>query len=402
MIPRRFLPIVKERLAEAPAVALIGPRQVGKTTLARTIAAERSESSIYIDLQQPQGRARLGDPAAYFALHAEKTIILDEIHHAPEIFPVLRGEIDTRRATGHPVGHFLLLGSAALSLLRQSSESLAGRIIHVEMTPLLIGEVDDAYPALSTNVMPEQISKLWQRGGFPSSFLASSEAASLRWRLAFIRSYLERDIPQFGIRVPSAMLERFWTMLAHVHGGLLNSHQLANSLGVSWHTANHYLDLMEDLLLIRRLRPYAANTSKRLIKSPKLYLRDTGLLHALLRLRTADDVLGHPIAGPSFEGFAIESMIAVLPDGAQATFYRTQAGAEIDLIVELGPGKLIAIEVKLASTPSVSRGFYAGISDLAPIAKWIVHPGNESFPLKDGIEAVGVSEAVRRLAQFAV
>jgi hypothetical protein len=402
MIPRSFLPLVRERLAEAPAVALIGPRQVGKTTLARAIADERGDNAIYLDLQQPQDRARIADPAAYFALHADKLIVLDEIHHAPEIFAVLRGEIDARRRAGRQSGHFLLLGSAALPLLRQSSESLAGRIIHVEMTPLLVPEVDDAYPPLLLDILPEQLLRLWRRGGFPSSFLAASDTASMRWRLAFIRSYLERDIPQFGIRVPAATLERFWTMLAHVHGGLLNGHQLAGSLGVTWHTANHYLDLMEDLLLIRRLRPYAVNTSKRLVKSPKLYIRDSGLLHALLRLKTTDDLLGHPVAGASFEGLALETLVAMRPDGAQAAFYRTQAGAEIDLVIELGPGRLIAIEIKMSSAPSVSRGFHAGVADLNPFEKWVVYPGSESFPLKEGIMAMGIAEAARRLAQFGI
>lgn len=402
MILRHLMPIVRDRLDEAPAVALIGPRQVGKTTLARAIADERGENAIYLDLEQPQDLARLTDPAAYLALHAGRLVILDEIHRAPGIFAVLRGEIDARRRAGRPFGHFLLLGSAALSLLRQSSESLAGRIAHVEMAPLLVPEIDSgAEPATPPHVLPVPLRQLWLRGGFPSSFLAATDAASLRWRLAFIRSYLERDIPQFGSRVPAATLERFWTMLAHVHGGLLNAQQLAGSLGVSWHTASHYLDLMEDLLLIRRLRPWAANTSKRLVKSPKLYIRDTGLLHALLGLRTPDDLLGHPVAGPSFEGLAVESLVASLPEGIQTAFYRTQAGAEIDLVVQLGPGRLAAIEIKHSSAPKVSRGFHAAASVLEPAVKWVVYPGRERFPLGDGIEAIGIAEATRLLPRLA-
>jgi uncharacterized protein len=311
---------------------------------------------------------------------------------------VLRGQIDARRRTGRPFGHFLILGSAALPLLRQSSESLAGRIAFVEMPPIQPAEAtarqerQDDQPGL-----PAHLRWLWLRGGFPPSYLAASDAASLRWRLAFIRSYLERDIPQFGIRVPAATLERFWTMLAHVHGGLLNAQQLAGSLGVAWHTASHYLDLMEDLLLVRRLRPYAANTSKRLVKSPKLYIRDPGLLHALLGLRTFDDLLGHPVAGGSFEGWAIEALIAALPDGARPFFHRTQAGAEIDLVIELGPSRLVAVEIKLSSAPSVSRGFHAGAADLRPVAKWVVYPGRERFPLGDGVEAISLLAAADAL-----
>jgi uncharacterized protein len=398
MIQRMLEALVMERLDETPAVALIGPRQVGKTTLARAIADDRGAQALYLDLEQPQDRARLSDPAAYLALNIDKLVVLDEIHRMPEIFDVLRGQIDARRRSSRPFGHFLILGSAALPLLRQSSESLAGRVTFVEMTPILPSEASEPgeWQGRAPD-LPGNLRRLWLRGGFPPSYLAGSDAASLRWRLAFIRSYLERDIPQFGVRVPSATLERFWTMLAHVHGGLLNAQQLAGSLGVAWHTAGHYLDLMEDLLLIRRLRPYAANTSKRLVKSPKLYIRDPGLLHALLGLKSMDDLLGHPVAGASFEGWAIEAMIAALPDGAKPFFYRTQAGAEIDLVIELGPSRLVAIEIKSSSAPTAPRGFHAAVEDLRPIAKWVLYPGSERFPLGDDIEAMGLIEAAKLL-----
>jgi uncharacterized protein len=400
MIPRLALGAIRERLNESPAVALIGPRQVGKTTLARAITDDLGQKAIYLDLEQAQDRAKLADPPAYFSLHADKLVILDEIHRAPEIFSVLRGEIDARRRSGKPFGHFLILGSAALPLLRQTSESLAGRIAYVEMTPLLVpeistGKAEAEQPCIG---LPSPHRQLWLRGGFPSSYLAASDAASLRWRLAFIRSYLERDIPQFGIRVPAATLERFWTMLAHVHGGLLNAQQLAGSLGVAWHTANHYLNLMEDLLLIRRLKPYAANTAKRLVKSPKLYIRDTGLLHALLGLRTLEDLLAHPVAGASFEAVAIEALIAAMPDGAHAFFYRTQAGAEIDLVVDLGNTRFIAIEIKSSTAPSVSRGFHSGCEDLRPLEKLVVYPGQERFPIGFGIQALPIQQAAAVIA----
>jgi predicted AAA+ superfamily ATPase len=398
MIGRLIKRIVEDRLAEAPAVALIGPRQVGKTTLAREIADARGSEAIYLDLEQPQDRALLADPAAYFARHEAELIILDEIHRAPELFTVLRGEIDARRRAGRATGHFLILGSAALSLLRQSSESLAGRIAYVEMTPILPQEVGDGGPAPRVG-LGDETTRLWLRGGFPSSFLADSAIASHRWRLAFIRSYLERDIPQFGVRVPATTLERFWTMLAHAQGGLLNAQQLAGSLGVSWHTATHYLDLMEDLLLVRRLAPWSANAGKRLVKSPKVYVRDTGLLHALLNLRSFEDVLAHPVAGASFETFALESLIAAMPDGARAYFYRTQAGAEIDLVIEIASRRLIAIEIKSSSAPSVARGFHTACEDIQPIAKLLVYPGPKSFPLGNGLEATPIREAVKIVSE---
>jgi hypothetical protein len=397
MLTRRIAAVLKERLAETAAVALIGPRQVGKTTLARALADDLKDGALYLDLEQPQDRAKLSDAAGYLSLHADKLVILDEIHRAPEIFDVLRGQIDARRRAGRPYGHFLILGSAALPLLRQSSESLAGRIAFLEMTPILAtevgGPVDDDDAAV-----PFALRQLWLRGGFPSSYLAASDPASLRWRLAFIRSYLERDIPQFGVRVPAATLERLWTMLAHVHGGLLNAQQLAGSLGVAWHTASHYLNLMEDLLLIRRLQPYAANVGKRLVKSPKLYIRDSGLLHALLGLRSYEDLLGHPAAGASFEGLVVETLIAALPDGAKAFFYRTQAGAEIDFIAEVGASKLIAVEIKASSVPRISRGFHTGCDDLSPISRLVVYQGRERFPLGDGVEAMSLDDASSVLA----
>ena len=398
MIKRQIQRIVVERLTESPAVALIGPRQVGKTTLARAIA-DASTGAVYLDLEQPRDRTLLSDPAAWLSRHAEQLVVLDEIHRAPELFSVLRGEIDARRRAGRAAGHFLILGSAALPLLQQSSESLAGRINYVEMTPLMPQEVlnqgNEGTPRVGLDAATRL---LWLRGGFPSSYLASSDAASMRWRLAFIRSYLERDIPQFGIRVPSSALDKFWTMLAHIHGGLLNTQQLGNALSVSWNTVRHYLDLMEDLLLIRRLPPWSNNLGKRLVKSPKLYIRDTGLLHALLNLPKEDDVLRHPVAGTSFEGFAIEALIAALPDGAKASFYRTQVGAEIDLVIEFSAGRRAAIEVKSSTAPSVSRGFYAGCEDIQPFAKLLVYPGPSAFPAPHGLEAMSITAAVEWVA----
>lgn len=399
MIDRKIQNIVVERLSEAPAVALIGPRQVGKTTLARRIA-DTAMGAVYLDLEQPGDRALLADPAAWLSRHVDQLVVLDEIHRAPELFSVLRSEIDARRRAGRAAGHFLILGSAALPLLQQSSESLAGRISYVEMTPLmpqeLAGQNEGDPPRVGLDAVTR---KLWVRGGFPSSYLAPSDAASLRWRLSFIRSYLEREIPQFGIRVPSSALDKFWTMLAHIHGGLLNTQQLGNALGVSWNTVRHYLDLMEDLLLIRRLQPWSNNLGKRLVKSPKLYIRDTGLLHALLNLPREDDVLRHPVVGASFEGLVIEALIAAMPDGAKASFYRTQAGAEIDLVIEFSAGRRAAIEIKSSTAPRLSRGFHAGCEDLEPFARLLVYPGPAAFPAPNGAEAMSINAAAKWVAE---
>ena len=324
MIDRRAHSEVTDLLSEAPAVALIGPRQVGKTTLALQVAASRP--SVYLDLESAPDRARLADPALYLLDHLDELVVLDEIHRAPGLFEVLRGVIDRGRREDRATGRFLLLGSAAIALLAQSGESLAGRIAFVELAPFDVTEIG-----------AERLDQLWVRGGFPDSFLAADEHGSLRWREDFIRTYLERDIPELGPRIPAETLRRLWTMFAHHQGGLLNAAQLARGLGVSGATVAHYLDLMVDLLLVRRLPPYLANVGKRLVRSPKVFVRDSGLVHALLGLADKEALLGHPVAGPSWEGMAIENLLTAAGPRAQASFYRTSHGAEIDLVLNL-PG----------------------------------------------------------------
>ena len=332
MISRDKVSEVTDLVDTFPAVAILGPRQVGKTTLAREIGAQRA--SVYLDLEAESDRSKLADPAYYLAQHRDDLVILDEIHRLPELFRALRGLIDENRRAGRRTGQYLVLGSASIELLRQSSESLAGRIAYAELFPFNLVETGAG-----------TLEKLWLRGGFPDSFLSRSDRQSGTWRRHFIRTYLERDIPQFGPRVPAETLRRFWVMLAHLHGGLLNAAGLARSLGVDNKTVRAYLDFMVDLLLVRRLPPWSGNVGKRLVKSPKVYIRDSGLLHTLLQIGDFESLLGNPKYGDSWEGFVIENLLSVLPDDAEAAFYRTSAGAEVDLVLHFGR-EIWAIEIK--------------------------------------------------------
>lgn len=384
MIERRIEAELQHLVNESPAVALLGPRQVGKTTLAINIGETRP--SIYLDLESEADRAKLSEPELYLATHDDKLVILDEVHRLPNVFQILRGLIDRNRRAGRRTGQFLLLGSASIDLLKQSGESLAGRIAYLEMQPVDGLEVPE-----------EALERLWLRGGFPDSFLASSDRGSLRWRQDFIRTYLERDIPLLGPRIPAETLRRFWTMLAHHQSGLLNAAELARSLGVDGKTVASYLDLLVDLLLVRRLEPWHANVGKRLVKSPKVYVRDSGIAHALLGLGSAEQLLGHPIVGSSWEGFVIETLIASSPAGTAAHFYRTAAGAEIDLLLTPPGEKPWAIEIKRSLTPRLEKGFYHACEDLQPQKRIVIYPGQESFPLPNGVTVMSLSAAGRLL-----
>nr|WP_316653238.1 ATP-binding protein [uncultured Gellertiella sp.] len=379
MIERRITSRLIEAIETSPAVALIGPRQVGKTTLAREIGDSRP--SVYLDLETESDRARLTDPESYLASHEDKLVILDEVHRAPELFQALRGLIDRGRRKGLVAGRFLLLGSASVDLLQQSGESLAGRISYLELASLDALEI----PASG-------LETLWTRGGFPSSYLASTDTISFRWRQDFIRTYLERDIPQFGPRLPAETLRRLWTMLAHNQSELLNTANLARALAIDAKTVARYLDLLVDLLLVRRLQPWHSNAGKRLVKTPKVYLRDSGIVHALLRLPTREDVLGHPVTGGSWEGFVIESLLAAAPEGTEPAFYRTSAGAEIDLLLTLPGNELWAVEIKRGSAPKLGRGFHQACDDLQPARRFFVYGGTERFPLSRNTDAIGLPE----------
>ena len=385
MIERDIQKELEQALARQAAVALIGPRQVGKTTLAHTVAAERP--SVYLDLESSTDRAKLAEPELFLTRHEDKLVILDEIHRVPELFSTLRGIIDKGRREGRRTGRFLLLGSAAIELMRQS-ETLAGRIAYVDMGPLQVLETG-----------PGSMDALWLRGGFPDSFLAADDAQSLALRRDFIRTYLERDVPMFGPRIPAETLERLWTMLAHSQGGLLNASKLASGIGVSAPTVTSYLGLLVDLLLVRRLPPFHRNVGKRLVKSPKTYVRDSGLLHALLGIGDFDSLLGHPVIGASWEGFVIENLLAVAPPGTKAGFYRTAAGAEIDLVLELGAKHGVwAIEIKRSPSPGLQKGNHHALADIKPSRSFYVHGGSDCFPMTATTEAVSLSALSAKLA----
>ena len=388
-INRALLEDLTNRLAHSPAVVLLGPRQVGKTTLALMLADRWPRGAVYLDLERPADRLRLDDADAFLRAQGSKLVILDEIHRLPGLFEILRGIIDERRRKGNRSGHFLLLGSASLELMQQSSETLAGRIAYLDIGPLHAREPHGA-----------SLDTLWLRGGFPESLLARSDAASLRWRQDFIRSYLQRDIPMFAPRLPADTLGRLWTMLAHQHGAMLQQSRLASALGVSNPAVDRYIGLLVDLRLIRRLPPWSENVGKRLVKSPKVYVRDSGIVHALLALKNLHDLLGHPVCGPSFEGFCIENLLAVAPDH-DAYCYRTHVGAEIDLVLARGGRPHIAIEIKRSSAPSLSKGFAISCDDLRIEERYLVYPGNETFPIRHDTQVIGLAELMERVGEAA-
>ncbi|RTH34517.1 ATPase [Thermus scotoductus] len=388
MIPRRLQPVLEERLRQAPVVVLTGARQVGKTTLA--LAVGKRLRAVYVDLESERDRAKLTAPELYLEGYLDRLVILDEVHRMPGLFPVLRSLVDRARRKGRKSGLYLLLGSVSPEVSRQAGESLAGRATYLELAPLDPLEVG-----------PEELERLWLRGGFPESFLAPSDAQSLRWRQDFLRTYLEREIPALGGRLPAETLRRFLTMLAHLQGETLHLSRLAGNLGLDGRTVGRYLDHLVDLYLLRRLPPYEANVGKRLVKSPKLYLRDSGLVHALLGIPHRESLLGHPVVGASWEGFVVENLLRVAPEGVLGFFYRTHAGAEIDLLLLFPSGALWAIEVKRSLEPKPSRGFHEALADLKPQAAFVVYPGEEAYPVAPGIRATPLPELMRNLWHLA-
>ena len=387
MIERRIKQQVKDALNRQAAIALIGPRQVGKTTLAQEISEERG--ALYLDLEDSEDRGKLSDAKLFLEQYEDRLVVLDEIHRVPELFQTLRGIIDKGRRKGKRTGRFLILGSASIDLLRQSGESLAGRIEYVDMQPLDVTEIGTEEGSLN---------RLWIQGGFPDSFLARNEMDSFKGRKNFIRAYLERDVPQFGPRIPAETLERLWTMLAHSQGTMLNASRLASGLSLTAPTVTKYIDLLVDLLLVRRLRPLHANIGKRLVKAPKVYVRDSGLLHALLGIGDYNALSGHPVVGASWEGFVIENFLSVVPYRTLASYYRTSAGAEVDLVLEF-PGLIEkwAIEIKRGLSAKPKKGFYNAVEDIQPDKTFVVYAGDERYPVSEGVEAISVTEMTQLL-----
>ncbi|HXV65343.1 MAG TPA: ATP-binding protein [Vicinamibacteria bacterium] len=381
MIPRRLMGDVRLALRQFPVVGIVGARQVGKTTLAKEIARSR-KNAVYLDLELPSDLAKLAEPELYLRQHSRALVILDEIQRRPDLFPLLRALVDKNRRR-----RFLILGSATPDLTRQSSESLAGRVQYLELTPFNLAELGEDEGT---------IQRRWNRGGYPLSYLETDDARSMRWRHAFIQTYLERDLPNLGIRVPATMLRRFWTMLAHSHAQLWNASKIAQSLGVTPPTAQHYLDILQDTFMVRQLPPYHANVKKRLVKSRKIFLRDSGIIHALLDIPAYDALLGHPSAGASWEGFVLEQILTRVPASWQAFFYRTSAGAEIDLVlVPGGRARPLAVEIKLSLAPTPSRGFWSALEDLNPSKSHIVYPGEELYSVAKNVFVLPVSSLAR-------
>lgn len=384
MFDRYKLPELLNALQRSPAVVLLGPRQVGKTTLAFQIA---QANGVYLDLESPEDRNKLSNIEQYLRARQDRLVVLDEVQRLPTLFEPLRSLIDQARRAGSANGLYLLLGSASLDLIQHSSETLAGRIAFVELSGLHRLEVP-----------PNLWDNLWVRGGFPQSLTAQSDADSVQWRRDFTRTYLERDVAQFAPRTSAELLRRFWTMLAHLQGSTLNIAQLSRNLGIDTRTTNGYLDLLTDLLLTRQLAPWHSNQGKRLVKSHKVYIRDSGLLHSLLGITDMDALLSHPVVGASWEGHVIESLLAVAPAGTMPSFYRSNAGAEIDLLITWPNGEHWAIEIKRSTTPKVERGFYSACDDIQPSRKWLIYPGADAYPLVDDIQVMPLQVAMQALA----
>jgi len=387
MLERWITQRLEKNISRNPAVALLGARQVGKTTLAKSVAKDMP--SIYLDLESPKDLAKLTDPTEFLASHSDKIIILDEIQRAPDLFMVLRGLIDQNRQAGRKAAQFLILGSASMDLLRQSSESLAGRISYVEMMGLNVLEIGNS---------PKDIQNLWLRGGFPDSYLAEDDDMSMDWLEDLVKTYLERDVPQMGFQVPAARLRRLWTMLAHLQGETVNYSKLAANLEIDGKTVTSYIDILTDLLLVRRIEPWHVNVKKRLVKSPRYYVRDSGILHRLLGIGSYDALLSNPILGKSWEGFVVENIHSVMPRLAETYFYRTAAGAEIDLVIKMPNGQIWAVEIKHGVAPKLGKHYSKTCDDVGATHKFVVYGGDDEFPIGDNVWMISLPKIMEKLS----
>lgn len=388
MLTRWITDTLQKNIAQMPAVALLGARQVGKTTLAKTIA--RTMDSTYLDLEAPEDLIKLSDPTSFLSAQSDKLVILDEIQRIPDLFMILRGLIDNNRAQGRKSGQFLLLGSASRDLLRQSSESLAGRIRYIEMGGLNVFEIEQDKDQKNRQ-------KLWLRGGFPESYLAVDDDLAMDWLEDLIRTYLERDVPQMGFRVPAGRLRRLWTMLAHLQGEPVNYSKLGANLEIDSKTVSNYIDILTDLLLVRRLEPWHANVKKRLVKSPRYYIRDSGIQHRLLGINSYDALLSNPVLGKSWEGFVVENIHSVLPRRAETYFYRTAAGAEIDLVIKMPSSEIWAVEIKHGVAPKLSKHYCQTCDDVGATQKYVVYGGKDEFPAGNSVTVISLPGFMRKL-----
>jgi uncharacterized protein len=380
-IPRSNTMEIQRLLAWFPAVCMVGARQVGKTTLARSLAAMEGQAAVYLDLEAERDRRKLKDPYLFFKRYENQCVVLDEVQRMPGLFEQLRGIIDENRRPGR----FLLLGSAAPALLQQSSESLAGRIAYLELPPFNRLEIE-AHFDLETH---------WLRGGFPDALLVESDEQSEVWRQNFIRTYLERDLRMLGLSGDINQIRRFWQMIAAVNGGIWNAEAFGASLGVTGATLKKQLDFLENAYLLTVLPAWSHKTAKRLVKAPKVYVRDSGILHAILRLDRFDELMGHPILGVSWEGYVIEQIRQNCKDQLEMYFYRTHHGAECDLVLAKGNQPLACVEIKFSSAPDVSRGFYQVVEDLGTAKNFIVVPHTDDYPFKENIEVTNLDTFLR-------
>lgn len=386
MIERNLQEKLLNALQSTPVTALLGPRQVGKTTLALTVGAIMNKETSYLDLQSDSDFNKLTDAEAFLKRFDGKLLIIDEVQRKPDLFRLLRGVIDERKRKGESTGQFLLLGSASRDLLQQSSETLAGRIRYLELSPFTVAEL------IQNQGKEFNLSTFWLRGGFPDSYLASSDVESWNWRSDFISTYMERDLPMMGVGIQPAQLKRFWKMLAHYNGNQINLSELGRSLELSHTTIKSHLDILTQFYMVRQLQPWSGNIKKRLVKSPKIYLRDTGILHSLHNISNEELLMNHPSMGASWEGLVTESILSVLDNRWSFSYYRTATRQEIDLVLESPEGEVWAIEIKCASAPRLGRGFCEACKDIGAIHKWIVNANNDQYPLNDGVEVIGLMQ----------